>query len=196
MLRCSSSLATQEISMIVDMQEFVAERGEVLVGQVRKIRETSVETVREAVVGSAETLKSLKSPVRMIARSSVKLTTVSQATVQNLIELQSDVVTSALNDVALRLERATRAENIVEFVREQIELTPATRARMVEDASRAVTIIRTAGRDIRNVARHAYDSIVEKAEKEVEAPKTAVRRKTAAAKRATRKTVRRARKAA
>jgi phasin family protein len=196
MLRCSSSLATQEISMIVDMQEFVAERGEVLVGQVRKIRETSVETVREAVVGSAETLKSLKSPVRMIARSSVKLTTVSQATVQNLIELQSDVVTSALNDVALRLERATRAENIIEFVREQIELTPATRARMVEDASRAVTIIRTAGRDIRNVARHAYDSIVEKAEKEVEAPKTAVRRKTAAAKRATRKTVRRARKAA
>jgi phasin family protein len=182
--------------MIVDMQEFVAERGEVLVGQVRKMRETSVETVREAVAGSAETLKALKSPVRMIARSGVKLTTVSQATVQNLIELQSDVVTSALNDVALRLERATRAENIIEFVREQIELTPATRARMVEDASRAVTIFRTAGRDIRNVARHAYASIVEKAEKEAEAPKAAARRKTAAAKRATRKTVRRVRKAA
>ncbi len=182
--------------MIVDMQEFVTERGEVLVGQVRKMRETSVETVREAVVGSAETLKALKSPVRMIARSGVKLTTVSQATLQNLIELQSDVVTSALNDVALRLERATRAENIVEFVREQIELTPASRARMVEDASRAVTIFKTASRDIRNVARHAYESIVEKAEKEAEAPKAAVRRKTAAAKRATRKTVRRVRKAA
>jgi hypothetical protein len=196
MLQCSSSLTTQEISMIVDMQEFVAERGEVLVGQVRKMRETSVETVREAVVGSAETLKALKSPVRMIARSGVKLTTVSQVTVQNLIELQSDVVTSALNDVALRLERATRAENIIEFVREQIELTPATRARMVDDATRAVTIFKTAGRDIRNVARHAYESIVEKAEKEAEAPKAAVRRKTAAAKRATRKTVRRARKAA
>ena len=55
-----------------------------------------------------------------IARSGVKLTTVSQATVQNLIELQSDVVTAALNDVAVRLERATRAENIIEFVREQI----------------------------------------------------------------------------
>jgi phasin family protein len=186
----------QEISMIVDMQEFVTERGEVLVGQVRKMRETSVETVREAVVGSAETLKALKSPVRMIARSGIKLTTVSQATVQNLIELQSDVVTSALNDVALRLERATRAENIVEFVREQIELTPASRARMIEDANRAVTILKTAGRDIRNVARHAYESIVEKAEKEAEAPKAAVRRKTATAKRATRKTVRRVRKAA
>jgi len=196
MLRCSSLRTTQEISMIVDMQEFVAERGEVLVGQVRKMRETSVETVREAVVGSAETLKALKSPVRMIARSGVKLSAVSQTTVQNLIELQSDVVTSALNDVALRLERATRAENIVEFVREQIELTPATRARMVEDANRAVTILKTAGRDIRNVARHAYESIVEKAEKEAEAPKAAVRRKTATAKRAARKTVRRVRKAA
>jgi len=196
MLQCSSSRTTQEISMIVDMQEFVTERGEVLVGQVRKMRETSVETVREAVVGSAETLKALKSPVRMIARSGIKLSAVSQATVQNLIELQSDVVTSALNDVALRLERATRAENIVEFVREQIELTPASRARMVEDANRAVTILKTASRDIRNVARHAYESIVEKAEKEAEAPKAAVRRKTATAKRAARKTVRRVRKAA
>jgi len=140
----------------------------------------------------AETLKALKSPVRTIARSGVKLTTVSQVTVQNLIELQSDVVTAALNDVAMRLERATRAENIIEFVREQIELTPATRARVVEDATRAVTIFKTAGRDLRNVARHAYVSIVEKAEKEAEAPKAAARRKTAAVKRATRKTVKRA----
>jgi phasin family protein len=149
--------------MNVNVQEFVAERGELLVGQVRKMRETSVESVREAFSGSAETLKALKSPVRTIARSGVKLTTVSQVTVQNLIELQSDVVTAALNDVAVRLERATRAENIIEFVREQIELTPATRARVVEDASRAVSIFKTAGRDFRNVAKHAYVSIVEKA---------------------------------
>jgi hypothetical protein len=39
-------------------------------------------------------------------------------------------------------------------------------------------------------------SIVERAEKEAEAPKAAVRRKTAAAKGAARKTVKRARKAA
>ena len=181
--------------MNVNVQEFVAERGELLAGQVRKMRENSVESVREAFVGSAETLKALKSPVRTIARSGVKLTTVSQTTVQNLIELQSDVVTAALNDVAVRLERATRAENIIEFVREQIELTPATRARVVEDATRAVTIFKTAGRDLRQVAKHAYVSIVEKAEKD-EAPKAAVRRKTGAAKGAVRKTAKRARKAA
>ena len=51
---------------------------------------------------------------------------------------------------------------------------------MAEDATRVVTIVKVAGRDFRNVARHAYESIVEK---EVEAPKAAVRRKTAAVKR-------------
>jgi hypothetical protein len=184
-----------ETTMFVEMQEYVAEGGELLVGKVRKFRKNSAETVREAVTGSAETLKALKSPVRLLARSSVKLTSVSQTAVQSLIELQSDVVTSALSEVALRLERATRAEGIFELVREQIELTPATRERMVEDATRVVTIVRVAGREFRNVARHTYESIVERAEKEAEAPKAAVRRKAAAAKRATRKTGARARKA-
>jgi phasin family protein len=193
MLRCST---IKETTMTITMQEYVAERGELLAGQVRKIRENSVDTVREAFTGSAETLKSLKSPVRVIARSSVKLTSVSQTTVQNLIELQSDVVTAALNDVALRLERATRAENIIEFVREQIELTPATRARVVEDANRAVSIFKTAGRDFRTVAKHAVEMLSEKGKAEVAAATKPVRRKVAAAKRATRKTTKRARKAA
>jgi phasin family protein len=177
--------------MIVEMKDYVAERGELLRGQVRKLRDTSVDSVREAVTGSAETIKSLKSPVRVIARSGVKLSTVSQEAVQNLIELQSDIVTSALTDVALRLERATKAENLVELVREQIELTPATRARVVEDAGRAVTIVKTAGRDLRNVAVHAFETLYEKGKGEVEAKP--VRRK---AKRATRKTSARPRKAA
>ena len=55
--------------MFVDMQEYVAEGGELLVGKVRKFRKNSAETVREAVTGSAETLKALKSPVRLLARS-------------------------------------------------------------------------------------------------------------------------------
>ena len=139
--------------MIVQLQEYVAERGELLVGQVRKLRENSVDTVREAVSGSAENLKALKSPVRVIARSGVKLSAVSQSAVQELIELQAEIITAGLTDVALRLERATRAVTLIDLVRDQIELTPATRARLVEDANRAVTILKTAGRDIRGVAR-------------------------------------------
>jgi hypothetical protein len=191
--------------MIVELREYVAERGELLVGQVKKLRQTSGEKVRDAVTGSAENLKSLKSPVRVIARSGVKLTTVSQSAVQNLIELQAEVVTSALTEVALRLERATRAASIVDLVRDQIELTPATRDRMVEDAGRAVAIIKDAGRGFRGVATQAYDSIVVKNAKDAadQVTKT-IRRKTAktakaakTAKRAVRKTpVARAKKAA
>lgn len=179
--------------MIVEMQEYVAERGELLRGQVRKLRETSAESVREAMTGSAETIKSLKSPVRALARSGVKMTAVSQEALQNLIELQSDVVTSALTDVALRLERATKAGNLVELVREQIELTPATRARVVEDANRAVTIVRTAGREFRAVAKHAIELVYDKGKAEVEAAGKPVRRKPA--KRAARKSPGRPRKA-
>ena len=81
-------------------------------------------------------------------------------------------------------------------MRDQIELTPATRDRMVEDANRAVDDHQDAGRDFRGVATHAYDSIVEKNAKEAtEKVAKPIRRKTAAAKRATRKAPVRARKA-
>lgn len=177
--------------MIVELQEYVVERGELLRGQVRKLRETSIDSVREAITGSAATLKSLKGPVRTIARSGVKLSAVSQGALQNLIELQSDVVTSALTDVAVRLERATKADSLVDLVRDQIELTPATRDRIVDDANRAFAIVRTAGREIRDVAVHVYTTLTEK-KPEVVKP---VRRK-AAAKRPARKAPARARKAA
>jgi phasin family protein len=180
--------------MIVEMQEYVAERGELLRGQVRKLRETSTDSVREALTGSADTIKSLKSPVRALARSGVKLSAVSQEAVQNLIELQSDVVTAALNEVALRLERVTKADNLVELVREQIELVPATRDRMVEDANRAVTILRKAGREFGNVAKHTIEIVYDKGKAEVEAAGKPVRRK--AAKRPARKAPARARKTA
>jgi len=148
MLRCSTR-PNEEPTMITQMQDFVAEQTAVLQDQMDKIRKESVETVREAVVGSAENLKALKSPVRTIARSTVKVTTVSQTAVASLIELQSDMLTSAISDAALRLERASRADNIIELVREQVEMLPATRARIVEDAQRAVTIFKHAGRDLR-----------------------------------------------
>jgi phasin family protein len=180
--------------MIVEMQEYVAERGELLRGQVRKLRETSADSVREALTGSADTIKSLKSPVRAFARSGVKLSAVSQEAVQNLIELQSDVVTAALTEMALRLERVTKADNLVELVREQFELVPATRDRMVEDANRAVTILKTAGREFRNVAKHTIDMVYDKGKAEVEAAGKPVRRK--AAKRPARKAPARARKSA
>ncbi len=180
--------------MIAQMQEFVAEQTAVLQGQVEKIAKESVENVRETVVGGAETLKALKAPVRTIARSGIKVTTVSQTAVASFIELQSDMLTSAITDAAVRLERASRADNIVELFREQIEMIPATRARIVEDAQRAAEIFKVAGRDLRGVASSLYERVVETAEEKV--PEVKVKVVKRKAKRAARKAPVRARKAA
>jgi myosin heavy subunit len=178
--------------MIEQIQDFVSEQTSALSGQVQKIRKESAETVREAFVGSAENIKALKSPVRVFARSGVKVTTVSQTAVSSLIELQSDMLTSALSDVALRLERAARAENVIDLMRDQFEMLPATRSRVVEDAQRAVEIFKVAGRDLRNVATHTYERVVETAEEKIPEVKTAKRK----VKTAVRKTKARVRKAA
>jgi hypothetical protein len=183
--------------MINQMQEFVAEQAAALTSQVEKMRKESVETVREAVVGSASSLKSLKSPVRTLARSGIKITTVSQTAVASLIELQSDMLTSAISDAALRLERASRADNLVELVREQVEMIPATRDRIVEDAQRAALIFKHAGRDLRGVATNLYERVVETAEENIPEVTVTKRRAKAGARKtktAVRKTATRGRK--
>ncbi len=178
--------------MIEQIQDFVSEQKAAITSQVEKFRKDSVGTVRDAVSGSADNIKSLKSPVRVFARSGVKVTNVSQTAVASLIELNSDIVTSALSDVALRLERAARADGIVELFRDQLELAQATRGRIVDDAQRAVEIFKVAGRDLKGVATHTYERFVESAEDKAPVVKTAKRK----AKRAVRKTTTRARKAA
>jgi hypothetical protein len=185
LLQCSSSRTTRSTAMIEQIQDFVSEQTAAITSKVKQIREESTSTVRDAVVESAGNIKSLKSPVRVIARSGVKLTSVSQTAVASLIELQSDVLTSALSDVALRLERAARADGIVDLVRDQYELAHATRGRVVEDAQRAVQIFKVAGRDLKGVATHVYETIVDTAEE-----KTATATKTA--KRKTKRVVRKA----
>jgi len=176
---------------MTQIPEMMSEKTQAFADQIQKFRKDFPEAVREVVTDSAETLKSFKSPVRLIARSSIKLTTVSQTAVQSLIELQSDMITSALSDAALRLERASRADSVVDLVRDQIELIPATRERLSEEATRVVTILKDAGREIRTVATHAYEKVVESAE---EAPVARTTRRKV--KKAVRKTSARARKVA
>ncbi len=149
--------------MISQMQEFVVGKAQALNGQVARIRQESVRSARAAAQDSAESLKSLKNPVRTIARSGVRISAVSQTAVQELIELQSDMLTAALSEAALRLERASRAPNVIELVRAQVEMLPATRARISDEAGRVVRIVATAGRGLRGVARQAYARVADTA---------------------------------
>jgi hypothetical protein len=135
----------------------------------------------------------LKSPVRVVAHSGVKLTVVSQKALQSLIELQSEVVTSALSGAAVRFERAARAESVGALLVEQAEMLPATRDRIVDEATRAVGILKNAGRDVRKVATHAFATVTGRTDEELAAAKKTVVRK---AKRAVRKSGVRARRRA
>jgi len=179
--------------MIVEMQEFMSEKSQALVDQAQKFRKNPAGFTRKVLVRSAEGLKSLKNPVRKMAHSGVKFTVVSQQTLQSLIEFEAEVVAAALTGAATRLEHAAQAEGVLELVRDQVDLLPATRDRLVDEATRGVAILTDAGREVRKLARETYGKVFEGAERELPRAKAAGVRK---AKRVVRKTTARARKLA
>lgn len=170
--------------MLSQMQEFVAGRALALNDQVTRVRRASVKSARFAAQGSAESIKALKTPVRLVARSGIRLSNVSQTAVQELIELHSDALTAVLAEVARRLERAARATTVVELVRDQVEMLPATRARMASDAGRVAQIVTSAGREIRNVATETYGQVIDTAERPAQTrprrPRKSAKARTAA----------------
>ena len=91
--------------MHAGMSEFVAEHMKGLTEMVTELRRSRVAAARKARVESAARIKSLNQRVRSLARSGVRVTAASQGAVQSLIELQEDIVTSALDDAAAQMER-------------------------------------------------------------------------------------------
>jgi hypothetical protein len=164
--------------MKVEVQEFISEQSQALAGQAQKFSKNPQRFMRKVLVSSAEGCKSLKNPVRKMAHSGVKFTAVSQNAVQSLIELQSEVVTSALTAAATRLERAASAEGVADLVLDQIEMMPATRDRIVDEATRAVEIFKVAGRDVRKIANHAYATVTGRTDEELAVAKRTAARKT------------------
>jgi len=82
--------------MVGYINEFVSEQRQALAEQVHRFRDEPIESMREVAMNSAGGIKSLKAPVRAFAHSGVRLATISQGAMQNLIELESEVITSAL----------------------------------------------------------------------------------------------------
>lgn len=185
--------------MITEMQEFMSEQTQALASRARKFSKGPVKSARAAAVNSADGIKSLKSPIRTIARAGVKFTALSQTAAASLIELESEMLTATMTDVATRLTRAARADGVITLVRDQAETLRASGERIVGDATRAVEIVTDAGQDIRKLATHTYESVVKAGEaKPAKATakakgKRAVR-KAVKAKPAARKTVVRSRK--
>lgn len=168
--------------MISQMQDFMNEQMQILTGQAQKFGADPLVAVRESATYSADGLKSLKEQVRVAARSGVQLTAVSQKAAEDLIELQSEMITTALTEFASSLERAARAKTLPELLTEQAEAVKASGERFLSDANRATAIFAEAGRGVQKVATQAYEKAAKTAEGEFR-PKAAA----AKSKRASRK---------
>jgi hypothetical protein len=123
----------------------------------------------------------------------VRLTSLSQHTLESLLELQLEVVTSVITSAAAQLESVSRSRNLGRAVAGQAEELRAARDRIAADLERVIGILTRAGRGIRTVAMDAYSDAVRPAAAEV-SPARKVRRKAAKkAKRGTKSTGRKSR---
>ncbi len=155
--------------------DFLDEQTKGLAELAEHLRTSRLAAARQAAVKSAARIRSLNGRVRALARSGVKLTSISQGTVQSLIELQADIVNDGLTDAAAQIERIAYTGSVRDLAREQAEVLKAARERIAGDLTRAMTILRKAAQDARKVGERQA------------APKAAKRRKAAKKKVAARK---------
>jgi phasin family protein len=141
--------------MHTGVNEFLEEQAKGLAELVKNIRKARVKAARQAALDSAVRIKSLNVRVRDLARSGVRLSSISQTAAESLIELQSDIVTTALSDAAQQLQRAASTHSVSELARGQSEVLRAARQRIVEDISRVVVILKDAAGDARKATRSA-----------------------------------------
>jgi hypothetical protein len=138
--------------MHTGLNEFLAEQRKGLAQMAANLRKSRVEAARKAASESAARIKSLNLRVRSLARSGIRVTAASQGAVRSLIELQEDIVTSALTDAATQIERLAYTESVRDLARVQAEVLQATRQRIVDDIARAVTALKSAAGDVRKAA--------------------------------------------
>jgi len=162
------------------VKEFLEEQTQGLAELAENLRKSRIAAARRAATLSAARVRSLNAKVRELSRSGVRLTSISHGTVQSLIELQGEIVTSAITDAAAQIQRLAETESVRDLARQQADVLQATRQRIVDDITRAVTILRGAAADARKVAVRARAA-------EAAAPKKKARAK---AKRKVAKTVR------
>lgn len=141
------------------VKEFVNEQAQMLSEQAKTLGAAPGKLVRGAAERSAKRLQALQESVQVVTRSGVKLTAISQSTAQNLIELQSEIVTAALADAVEQLERAAQTVSVVDMARNQAEVLKGARERIVNDLTQALTIIKDAGGEVRKVATETYTKV-------------------------------------
>jgi phasin family protein len=170
--------------MLNQVQDYMNEQIQTFAGQAERFGADPLAAVREGMAHSVSGLKSLRQPVRAAARSGVKLSALTHETAQELIQLQSHMVTATLTEIAESLERAAQAKDFATLVSAQADALRQSAERFVNDANRAVEIFTTAGRGVQTVAVEAYEKVARPAEQAAPqaAPHTAKPRRSRKAK--------------
>jgi hypothetical protein len=173
------------VIMVSKAKKLVREQTEFVGEQARVFRQAPGVLVRRAAATSAQRIKALQRPVRVVTRSGVRLTSLSQETLQSLLELQLEVVTSVLTNASAQLERVARARGVRDLAGGQAEELRAARKRIAADIKRVIEILSRAGKGVRTVATDAYEDVVKPPQLELApVPRAKPRRKV---KRAVRK---------
>lgn len=172
-------------------EDFLEEQKKGLAGLAKHFRKSQIEAARKAAIESATRIRSLNGRVRKLAHSGVRLNSISHVAAQSLIELQAEIVNSALTDAAAQIERIAYTGSLRDLSREQAEVLKSTRERIASDLSRVMTILRQAASDARKVTEREVAPPPAKAKK-----KAAARKPRKAAPRKAKRVVRKARRKA
>jgi phasin family protein len=146
--------------MVSKARKLINEQAQFAGEQARIFTQAPGRLVRRAAEKSAARIKALQRPARAVTRSGVRLASLSQHTVESLLELQLEVLTSALTNAAEQLERVARASSVRALVGGQADELKAARARIVKDIQRVLEILKRAGKGVRSVATDTYSEVV------------------------------------
>jgi len=173
------------VIMVSKARKLMREQTEFVGEQAALLRQAPGVLVRRAAAKSAQGVKALQRPSRVVTRSGVRLTSLSQETLQSLLELQLEVVTSVLTNASAQLERVARARGVQDVAGGQAEQLRAARKRISADIKRVIEILKRAGKGVRTVATDTYEDVVKPPQ--VELAPVARRKPRKSAKRAVRK---------
>ena len=146
--------------MVSKARTLVNEQVEFAGEQARVFRAAPGTLARRAAANSARGVKALRNPMRVVTRSGVRLTSLSQHTIQSLLELQLEVAMAALTNAAEQLERVARARGVRDLVGGQAVELKAARERIAADIKRVIAILKRAGKGVRTVATDTYADVV------------------------------------
>jgi len=155
-LQCKKS---EVWTMFTDVQDFFAEQMKTFGDRAPRFDGEPTAAMRQGLDYSVEAIKSFEKPVRVAARSSVELAAVSHKAMRDLIELQTDMVTAALTEMAESLERVAEANDPGSLIGAQLDAVRASAERLVSDANRATEIFTDAGNSVQKVAADAYEAV-------------------------------------